>query len=338
MTPSSPLPSMESPRLEHQPERERSPPDSPTPSIMTSYMGSPANNSPDGEMMVPRNSIRDQLPMLVPPQLSPTKRLICATHTIIKGARSRLCFGRNTATAMVNVLPPVSTDLWSPRPAMAGTSEGSGGRGSGNGSGSGSGRNHVREIVLPRTLFERVASSAVDDANPAKSGAGILGWGGPAKLTAPSPCKPPPSASLLHLPRGYRGGARRQPLRTMRCSRCTMQAHPPASPVFCRRSARLGRQEALEFCPSQPRRARRAAASWIGTLRAQARRPSGRTVIRMPTTQGARRANKERFSHPTPPPPGAPRSRLTADFPLLPHALRPLHSCCRTRRAGRWQQ
>lgn len=196
----------------------------------------------------------------------------------------------------------------------------------------------MREIVLPRTLFERVASSAVDDANPAKSGAGILGWGGPAKLTAPSPCKPssplPACCICLEDIEEARGGSRSGP---MRCSQCTMQAHPACLSKWF--AAEVGKAQpagstgvlskSTASCPSC-----RCELDW-DALALQARRPSGRTVIRMPTTQGARRASKERFSHPTPPPPGAPRN---AGSPRTSPFFSPMRSVLFTPAAARGEQ
>jgi hypothetical protein len=191
---------------------------SPAPSVMTSYVG-----SPEASPLPPPTAAQLQarlLPQLAP---SPTKRLLAATHVIIKGARSRLCFGRNTAVAQVNILPPViqeSEALWSPAAVASST----GWRGNGGRQGA-DGRAH--EIVVPRALFEEPPPAAADQEQRSSGGrgGGLFGWSRSAHRSPAAPDKPksPIPSCCICLEDLEVHNARSAP---MRCSQCTMQAHP----------------------------------------------------------------------------------------------------------------
>ena len=129
-------------------------------------------------------------------------KIISATHTVIRGARSRLCFGRNLAgPPEVRVLPSTqeSAELWSPpRPPAAPSS---------------ARRNEMPD--LPHNLFTQPPTPEAPS-DQQKVG-GIFGrrWQEPAK----KPPTPVPTCCICleDMPPSVRCAP-------LRCPTCTMQA------------------------------------------------------------------------------------------------------------------
>ena len=147
-------------------------------------------------------------------------KIISATHTVIRGARSRLCFGRSLAgPPEVRVLPSTqeSAELWSPPRSLAAPSSVR--------------RNEMPD--LPCNLFTQPPTPEAAAADQAKGG--LFG-----RRRQPSPKKAPtPTPTCCICLEDMPPSVRCAPLR---CPTCTMQAVSRAA-----RQLPIGRTHWLPF-------------------------------------------------------------------------------------------
>ena len=165
-------------------------------------------------------------------------KIISATHTVIRGARSRLCFGRSLAgPPEVRVLPSTqeSAELWSPPRSLAAPSSVR--------------RNEMPD--LPCNLFTQPPTPEAAAADQAKGG--LFG-----RRRQPSPKKAPtPTPTCCICLEDMPPSVRCAPLR---CPTCTMQAVSRAPPASCPLGAPIGCLSLSHQCSSHCTRTHGAAA------------------------------------------------------------------------------